>query len=308
MDECYTSVNNQELVEEVEIILVDDGSTDGSGKICDKYASNKNTYVFHKENGGLSSARNYGLSKSKGEYITFVDSDDRINTQSLKDIIEHIRNISTDLIFVNIDKFYKDGTMVDIGDNIEKTGLVGDKNECIEHLHSRPKFPASACGKVFRKAFLDKNDISFPKDRRVAEDMGFMFRCMMLADTFDKIDVPFYYYRQNRENSITSQISMKSFRGVGQFIVDSLDMYSIDRIPNDTNAKLMFNFLAYEYSILLWQYGHLDKADKKEAYDFLKQFSFVMKWGRSRKSKVIRLLMKLFGIKFASTVVRVIKK
>ena len=73
LEECYQSIFTTELTEQIEIILVDDGSTDRSGKICDRLAQNNNTHVIHKANGGLASARNAGLKKATGKYVTFID-------------------------------------------------------------------------------------------------------------------------------------------------------------------------------------------------------------------------------------------
>lgn len=307
--ECFDSIYNEALIDRMEIILVDDGSTDKSGEICDNLSKKKNTFTFHKKNGGLASARNYGLSKANGKYITFIDSDDKIESKSISSIIEYISKIDKDLIFLNISKFYKDGYIKDIGEKIHKEELLNvDKNKCIYYLSSRPKFPASACAKIYLRKFLSINDISFPKDNRISEDMGFAFKCILKANTFDKIDLPYYYYRQNRNNSITSNVTIKSFKGLSQFILDSINLYTINGKPKNESIKFMFNFLAYEYSILLWHYNFLLCHDQQYAYDFLKEYKYVMKWSSSRKNKIIKLFLNLFGIRVTSRLLYLIKK
>mgnify|MGYP004585966391 CR=1 FL=1 len=95
---CLGSVKDQTLAD-IEVILVDDGSTDGSGKILDEFANeNGNAKVFHKKNGGLSSARNFGLAKAEGEYIIFLDSDDQIMPDACKRLYDEAENAGADMI------------------------------------------------------------------------------------------------------------------------------------------------------------------------------------------------------------------
>ena len=137
--------------------------------------------------------------------------------------------------------------------------------------------------------------------------MGFSFKCLLLANTFDKIELPYYYYRQNRENSITSKITIKSFDGLSQFIVDSINLYTKNGVPKDNNIKNLFNFLSYEYSILLWHYNFLEKKYQKQAYIFLKNYNFVMKWSKTKRNKIIYMLLKVFGIKSTAKIIYIIK-
>lgn len=309
LEECYQSIFGEDVIEQIEIILVDDGSNDNSGNICDKLAKNKNTYVIHKTNGGLASARNEGLKKANGKYIMFIDSDDKVETKSLKKIIDYISKTNTDLIFLNINKLYEDGETKDIGEHINSDMLVKrTKDECIRYISRRPKFPASACAKIYLKKYLDENNICFPNDNRISEDMGFSFKCIISAKSFDKINLPFYYYRQNRKNSITSHISSKNFNGLSKFIIESINLYTKDGFPKNKNIKNMFNFLAYEYTILLWQYNFLNDVDKKYALQFLKEYKYVMKWSLTINNRIIAILLKILRIKTTSKLLYYIKR
>ncbi len=106
--ECVDSVLNQTF-SDYEIILVDDGSTDISGKICDKYAvKDDRVNVIHKKNGGLSNARNVGLKKAVGEYIYFLDSDDYIKTDALEKLYNTAISEKADVVFFDGDVFFTD--------------------------------------------------------------------------------------------------------------------------------------------------------------------------------------------------------
>ena len=100
LDRCLESVLKQEF-NDYEIILVDDGSTDTSSYICDSYKQSEKVTVIHKDNGGLSSARNCGLDISKGEYIFFVDSDDYICPGTLKILYDNLSRTNVDVIKFN---------------------------------------------------------------------------------------------------------------------------------------------------------------------------------------------------------------
>ena len=309
LKECYYSIFVKKIINQIEIILIDDGSTDNSKKICDKLAKNKNTFVIHKPNGGLSSARNAGLKVARGRYITFVDSDDIVNSESLEKIIDYLSKVDVDLIFLNMSKFYNDGFVKDIGEHIDREKLIScNKNEFIKYISNRPKFPASACAKIYLKDYLYRNNIFFPNDNRISEDMGFSFRCILYATSFDKVDLPFYYYRQNRDNSITNNVTFKSFEGLSQFIVDCIALYTTDGSPNNDDLKNMFNFLSYEYTILLWHYNFLNSVDKLFALNFLREYKYVMKWSITRNNKIIKFLLNIFGIRITSKFLFFLKK
>lgn len=306
LKDCYYSIYSEKLSNDIEIILVDDGSTDKSGEICDSFLKNRKTLVFHKKNGGLGSARNYGIRKSHGKYITFVDSDDIIYKESLIEVINYLKSKDTDLLFLNISKFYPDGKIKDIGENI-KQEKIHNKNmiDIINHLTSREKFPASACGKIYKKEFLFDENIFFPNDKRISEDMGFSFECIYRAKEIDKLDIPFYFYRKERENSITSNIRIDNFLGLKQFIVETSERYS--NKLNNKKTKSMFSYIAYEYCILLWQLNFLKKEEKEKALDFLKEYKWVLRYGRSKRTKIIRFLSIFFGLKCTSKILLMLR-
>ena len=107
---CVSSILQQDY-ENIELLLIDDGSPDGSGKICDEYASKyKNVTTIHKVNGGVSSARNVGIKNAKGKYLLFVDGDDWIEADAVSKIIDFMRKHNFELCIT--DKYYKDSIMI----------------------------------------------------------------------------------------------------------------------------------------------------------------------------------------------------
>lgn len=300
LHECVDSILTQ-MTEECEIILVNDGSTDSSGEICKSYMEKyPNIFVINKNNGGLSSARNSGLSIAQGKYITFIDSDDRISPNSVEQIINWIKSERADLCFLQITKFYPDGTHKEQGENIVREQLYLKDRECaIRHLTSRPKYPGSACAKLYRRSFLVNNNLHFPDDSRYSEDLGFMLDCIICAQSYDALEMPFYQYRQNRQGSITNSITMKNFMDLFLFIIESEQKLNA-RNTHVLESRLLMGFVAYEYSIALWHYNYLDSIEKKEAHELLKKYIWVMRYGQSEKSKIINICVRFLGIKISA--------
>lgn len=294
--ECVESFRDNDG--SAQIILVDDGSTDTSKKICDELAKKKNIEVWHKKNGGLASARNYGLEKAKGKYVAFVDSDDRIDHVHFIKVLDYLKKNDSDVFFMNITKFYPDNHMEDMGENIEKKALRGKKLEIIKYLSTRRKFPASACGKIYRREFLEKNNLKFPDDNRISEDLGFAFDVIRLANSYDKIEMPYYLYRQKRDGSITNTVSEKSFDGVAMFVSEYTDEY-VNSIEKNESNKYLLSFVAYEYAILLWLYSFVHK-NKEQRKNMLTKYKPVMNYGNSQRLKIIKILVNILGIDLVS--------
>ena len=295
--ECVESVVGQ-WDASCEMILVDDGSPDGSGKLCDELADQYDGIsVIHQENRGLSGARNTGLDAAKGKYVAFLDSDDRIAAGSLSRILTWIDGEGADVCFMEAIKFYPNGESEPLGDAIVGEAIRGkSREESFAYLSSRPKYPGSACTKLFRRAFFEENGIRFPSDRRLSEDLGFCMNSFLLAKDFDAIGGDYYEYRQSRDGSITNSISMRNFNDLGRFVSESVERLTADRKATDAVNRYAMSFVAYEYSIMMWQYSQLDKANRKEAKRFLKTYRWVLNYGTTKKAVAIRLLVKVLGI------------
>lgn len=301
LTECVDSIL-EKADEDVEVVLVDDGSPDGCPGICDRYAEkDTRVRVVHKENGGLSSARNAGLAVAKGRYVTFVDSDDKIFPDSLPEILTWIRAAGADMCFLRAFKLFADGTMRDLGENIDGSQLrAKGREEAIRHLASRSKYPGSAWSKVFRRAFLLDNDLHFPYDRRYSEDLGFVRDCVLCAESFDALDVPYYQYRQGRAGSITHQIKAKNFNDLLRFITESAERLTENRKAKDAVSGLVMSFAAYEYSILLYGYTRIPKEDKKAALAAMKPYAWTLRYAVTKKGRLVFLACRLLGVRFAA--------
>lgn len=301
LEECVNSILSQ-AAQDVEVILVDDGSPDECPRICDEIMrTDSRVKVIHKTNGGLSSARNAGLQIATGKYVTFVDSDDKVFPSSIKEILSWISSENADICFLHTVKIFPDETQTDLGEGLIRSQLHSkSREEAIQHLSSRTKYPGSAWSKLYRREFLTNNELHFPYDRRYSEDLGFIRDCVLSASSFDALDVPYYQYRQNRQGSITNEISSKNFYDLSLFITESADKLTVNKKAKDSISKSVMSFVAYEYSVLLYLYRLIPKEDKKEALKKLKAYGWVLKYAGNTKIRIISLVYALFGAKFTS--------
>lgn len=292
---------------DIEIILVDDGSPDRCPEICDTYEkSDGRIVVIHKENGGLSSARNAGLSIASGRYITFVDSDDLICSDSIPKILEWIRTKEADICFLQTDNLFPDGTRSALGECILGDNLRGkSREEAVRYLASRPKYPGSAWAKLYRREFLINNDLHFPYDRRYSEDLGFVRDCILNAQSFDALDIPYYLYRKNRQGSITNQVKTQNFFDLLVFITESCDKLTVNKKAKDLVSSYAMGFVAYEYSVLLYLYNRIPEQDRKLAFNMMKRYKWTLRYGINKKGRLILIIGGLGGVRFTSFLMKV---
>ena len=201
LERCVESIINQ-TYKNLEIILVDDGSPDNCFAICDKYEKlDSRVKVIHKENGGLSDARNAGLDIAEGEFIVFVDSDDYIDLKMCEKLINVVTD-EVDIVAYGFRRFYDDKEQICKGTgNIEK--VTG--RELFEYYINRVFFTHMVCDKMFRRKLFD--NVRFIKGR-LAEDMAICYQLMGKSRGAIFVDENFYNYYM-RSNSIMGTGSLK---------------------------------------------------------------------------------------------------
>lgn len=189
---CLDSVLAQTL-EEWELILIDDGSRDSSGAICDEYAAKDDRVrVVHKENEGVSVARNLGLSLAQGEYVGFVDSDDRVEPEMFEALYAAARQSGADIAMCDAVTVYGDGrTEVDTIPQLPSSGWNA-KERWTPDLLMRIAGVVWRC--IYRRELLERHRIRFPEGLRFSEDRIFNLYAMGAANGVAYCKVP--YYRQ----------------------------------------------------------------------------------------------------------------
>ncbi len=197
INRCLKSVHEQ-TYNDMEIILVDDGSTDDSGRICDTFANTDNrTIVIHKENGGLSSARNAGLRIARGEYITFLDSDDYLSINYIQRSLELCLSNKAEISIMKMEYIQENENDEKQGDSCVTIKCLTTEDAIKESLYQR-MFSCCAPGKMYFKDTL--NGIVF-LEGKLSEDLAVCHLIINNAHNIIYCDEIGYYYRQ-QENSI----------------------------------------------------------------------------------------------------------
>lgn len=199
--DCINSIMRLNLPH-YEVIMVDDGSKDSSGAICDEFArSYQHIRVIHQSNAGVSAARNKGLSSAQGKWIWFVDADDAINSKlEYKSIIERIEG--TDYAMFDLERFDDGAPIPSPSDVITTFSTLPDKNTFLV------KYVCDCHPMLwYRRSVIEEFNIRFPEGIRITEDLEFQFKYLMHCQKPIKINAVSYFYRQREGSSIHQSIS-----------------------------------------------------------------------------------------------------
>lgn len=202
LERCLESIVRQTYTN-IEILLIDDGSKDRSGFICDQWQMRDSRItVLHKENGGLSDARNVGLEYAKGDYLCFVDSDDYLETDMLERLFDALKQNSAEIAVCNFVYEYADGQECQRKEyQINKFMLMTGREFMLFSQEEKGTFGVVVWNKLFRKEIF--HNIRFPKGK-FHEDEFVFHRIMYSRDRICCIPLVGYHYLQ-RQNSITSE-------------------------------------------------------------------------------------------------------
>ena len=222
------SILNQSY-KNLEVILVNDGSTDNSGKICDELSrEDSRIKVYHKDNGGLSDARNYGVAKANGEYVGFVDSDDYIDQYMYENLYKAIRKYNTQIAECGITRVYKNNKLRPHYDGEEYSLVVDREGYLKEYLENRKVYGAAVC----KLLSIDLAKVLKFPDGKVYEDVFYTLELLKKVDKYTLISGNYYYY-YIRGNSITT----KTFSSRDMDYIEIIDKIGEYTLNNYTKLK-----------------------------------------------------------------------
>ncbi len=192
LNRCIDSILAQTYTD-WELLLIDDGSPDGSGAICDEYAIKDNRIrVFHKGNGGVSSARNLGIDNVKGEYVTFVDSDDALYSSTLEVLLSTIERNCVDFVQCAFNREYIEG---------QNNGKDSDRLPADEYIKNG-FLGTHVWGSIFKANIIKGRNLRFITNVKLGEDQIFVLDYLFYAQHACYICDALYYYRDNRDSAI----------------------------------------------------------------------------------------------------------
>ena len=259
LSKCVDSLIMQ-TYDNLEIILVDDGSTDKCPQICDDYKrKDSRITVIHKKNGGLSDARNYGLKKSSGDYIMFIDSDDWIDSDTISILVDNFKDNNIDIICYGMTIEYSDGRTYT--KKISKEEVLSNESAIIA-LNTFKNMNVSACNKIFRKTIF--SNIEFPYGK-YCEDYYVMYKLFYKSKKIKVLPINKYHYYQ-RVGSISKDSQIKY-----DYIYASKEQMEF---LNDCNKKLSnIGKIAYSFANLTIYNAHLKRKNMSGVNKLIKEAS-----------------------------------
>jgi len=290
---CVDSIVAQTYTN-LEIILIDDGSPDNCGKICDEYAErDKRVMVVHKENGGLSDARNAALNIMRGEYVAFVDSDDWVLPDYVKDMHENMARYESDISLSGTVYVYENNRR-DMVLAINNTDGLYTQKEAVEKLFYQKGIYPSACSKLYR-AELFKN-IRYPKGK-LNEDSATTYKIFCLCEKISFSKASNYCYLQRTGSIENNGFSPKKMDAIN--IVDEMLVWIGENKPEYKKAAIC-RFVGMNlriYRNLIGSKGNFP-AEKKRIECNIKRYRLQVIFNKKAKLKVrIACLMSYMGFK-----------
>lgn len=286
---CIESVLQQNYVN-FELLLINDGSTDGSSIICDNYATKyNNVRTFHKDNGGPASARNFGINEAIGDFITFIDADDWVDKDYLSSFV---MNIQTDRY-----------------ENLILQGLINEFSDGCRYKCNDSMYFAAGCGNLFNRKVIVENKLQLNSEMKLGEDTLFNLEYLKFVNGYTIIDKYGYHYRHSDNGtSLTSSASIESIYNFYLCLNEKLKENHIldnSNLLNFLNSHINAQFLSIIYHLnsidlenrkkwikLLFNESTLDKTNilieeinKLEERLLMKQIELI----QTRKSKAYKI-------------------
>lgn len=274
LHQCVDSVLGQ-TYRDLEVILVDDGSTDGCPGICDDYARmDSRVRVIHQENGGLSAARNAGIAHITGEYVLFLDSDDFWdNPDGVGILVQRIGVTNVDVLNFSFKKYNeKSGTKKRyISRSVTMPINCVTKKDQLRFISKSKGYISSACTKMIRREILSE-ELNFERDV-FSEDIVWSAHLLCVAESMDFLDTDFYCYRQ-RSGSISHSITDKKCRDVSRHIVECV---RICEQAGEAEVAALLHYAAFQFCTFFVVQAQAGRW-QEECIAELKRNSWILKY------------------------------
>lgn len=277
LPKCIDSIICQ-TYKNIEIILVDDGSPDSCGQICENYKKKDSRIkVIHKENGGLSDARNAGICRAKGSYYVFIDSDDYIHERMIETLVEGVVSTGADIAVCSF-KNVKEDEIIDIhsGINTGSYKLISEDIDRLSYFYGDKYTEFTvAWNKIYPASFF--KEIKYPKGK-IHEDEFTTYKLLELAKKIVYIDVPLYYYVSRSSSIMGEEFSLKR-------------LHRLDAISERMDHYLSLGkYDWYEKNLFLYRifYVRYYKAVQKQKMDI----DILKEYFKTYKKSVLKNILK----------------
>lgn len=296
LTECLDSILSQ-TYNNYELILIDDGSTDGSEAICDEFAEkDSRIIVIHKENGGIAEARNLGISKAKGEYICFVDSDDIVATTYIQVLYENVIKEDAGIVMCDYYHFNDGETITKAIRQKNKEKIVITENEMEDKAFSAENTVKISIpfNKIYKKSLFDR--VKYPSGK-IHEDAYVYHHLLHESGQIVFLPDVMYFYRKRADSITNCRFTTKELEDSMGAVIDRIDFY------NELGKQRLLDIAIDGYLYFLWRNIDIMKKDGITDYrDLIKPYIniFRKKIGLLKISKEypLKKLIKMYYIAY----------
>lgn len=303
LNECLDSILSQDYVD-YEIILIDDGSKDNSSEICDIYAQNNlRVKVFHQENKGVSSARNTGLNYASGKYIFFVDSDDKMCEDVLKNVYFMLKKENwPEALIGNIIHWQGEKEHI----VVDNKKYINPRCTPVEYLcryaYEGVQLPWRPYQMFIKKSVIEKNKIRFNEEWTIAEDCDFFIKVVQSIKSMVLTDINLVKYRLFRCNSLVSQVSKKNIMSQLQSFYKQYCIFS-----NTIYKKPLAIYFANRYTNIIILIAKIyDINEQKIAFDYVKKHKNILYETKGIKYWIVKKSWFLFGLERGTFILNIL--
>jgi glycosyltransferase involved in cell wall biosynthesis len=289
LDQSVQSVLGQ-THSDLEVILVDDGSPDRCGIMCDAWAAkDARIRVIHQQNGGLSVARNTGIRHATGEYVLFLDSDDWWETDAvLEAVAKQLERTPAQVLSFNYRKSF---------DGVVKSGYFDEtlpsskETESLTEIVRQDRWINGACNKALSRTMLMENDLFF-RPGITSEDIDWTLRVALTAETFAFANVCVFVYRQHSA-SISHTVAPKNVRMLCDNVRTCVRLLEA---AQTAKAEALTSYVAYQYATLIYNASTLSGEDQKPLMEDIRQMKGLLAYSDHSKVRMIYRCQCVFGL------------
>ncbi len=300
---CMDTLLNQSY-ENIEIILVDDGSIDNSAYLCDEYAKlDSRIKVYHQNNSGQAVARNFALTVAQGEYIAYVDCDDYLHKDYIKKLLNMQKIYKADIVQCYAQKFWDDGKIekLSIPENKEKTYTA---SSALKEFCYQRKFYAAPWAKIIRRELME--GLQFPPNMGY-EDMAIMYQLIGKAKKIVLLPEILYFYRQHYASTMHTEFSDKKVDRIR--LAEKLKEYIEDYFPENSLAVKTRYLLANLQLLMDLPYSKKYRELCRQVQDNIKSVRRAVIMDRESKTSIrLMALTSYFGMPVLMLLGRIYKK
>jgi len=255
---CIDSLLRQDL-KDIEIVVVNDGSSDGTGRIVERYArEHGNVRLLNQPNSGLSAARNAGMSIASGSYLGFVDGDDWVDGSMYSSMLDRAEVSGADLVIANGQLYnHETGELRPVQD----FRIWRELRRATPGLEFSPRsspelfiLDTSACKRLYRRSFLESIEFEFPAGK-IFEDVPTHYRLLLKARKVALVDTPLYFYRTHRPGRITAREDRSLFQ-----VFEVLDQVIDDLNRESADDAIWASFIWFQNWVMRWLRKQIDPA------------------------------------------------